>query len=88
MKNFTLENIEALREAYNRTTVKHDALLEELNKYAWDDVYNTEDGTKVYSVDNPDIEIEFVDFDKPMDRKFSVLYMENGQPKQIYVGQW
>ena len=27
------ENIEALREAYNRTTVKHDALLEELNKY-------------------------------------------------------
>lgn len=88
MKKFRLENIEDLREAYNITTAKYDALLEELNKYAWDDVYNTEDGTKVYSVDNPDIEIEFVDFDNPMARKFSVLYMENGQPKQIYVGQW
>ena len=56
MKNiFTLFDIERLKETVAGPSLKHDLLPEILDSYAWDDVYQTEDNSIVFS--SGDIEV-------------------------------
>lgn len=84
MKNtFTLFDIEALKEATDCSSLKYDLLPEFLSSYDWDDVYNTEDNSTVFSAGN--IEVEFFNIEHPLNRECSVLYTEHDKPKILYL---
>ena len=81
MKNiFTLFDIERLKETVAGSSLKHDLLPEILNSYAWDDVYQTEDNSIVFS--SGDIEVEFFNIDQPLNRECSVMYIENEKDRR------
>lgn len=83
MKNiFTLFDIERLNETVAGSSLKHDLLPEILDSYAWDDVYQTEDNSIVFS--SGDIEVEFFNIDQPLNRECSVMYIENEKPQVLY----
>ncbi len=84
MKNiFTLFDIERLKETVAGSSLKHDLLPEILDSYAWDDVYQTEDNSIVFS--SGDIEVEFFNIDQPLNRECSVMYAENGNSQILYL---
>lgn len=83
MKNtFTLFDIENLKEAVEDSSLKYDLLPEILDSYAWDDVYQTEDNSIVFS--SGDIEVEFFNIDQPLNRECSVMYIESEKPQVLY----
>lgn len=83
MKNiFTLFDIERLKETVAGSSLKHDPLPEILDSYAWDDVYQTEDNSIVFS--SGDIEVEFFNIDQPLNRECSVMNIENEKPQVLY----
>lgn len=83
MKNiFTLFDIERLKETVAGSSLKHDPLPEILDSYAWDDVYQTEDNSIVFS--SGDIEVEFFNIDQPLNCECSVTYRENKKPQVLY----
>lgn len=83
MKNtFEIFDIENLKGAIADSSLKHDMLPEVLSGYAWDDVYQTEDNSIVFS--SGDIEVEFFNIDQPLNRECSVTYRENEKPQVLY----
>ena len=83
MKNiFTLFDIERLKETVAGSSLKHDLLPEILDSYAWDDVYQTEDNSIVFS--SGDIEVEFFNIDQPLNRECSVMFIENEKLQVLY----
>lgn len=84
MKNtFTLFDIENLKEAIASSSLKYDLLPEFLSSYDWEDVYNTEDNSTVFSAGN--IDVEFFNLEQPLKRECSVLYTENNDPQLLYL---
>ena len=57
-----------------------------LDSYAFDSVYETDDDSLVFDAggDNQ-IEIEFFNFNHPLNRTCSIMYWENGKPYIVYL---
>lgn len=84
MKNtFEIFDIENLKGAIADSSLKHDMLPEVLSGYSWDDVYQTEDNSIVFS--SRKIEVEFFNIEHPLNRECSVLYTEHDKPKILYL---
>lgn len=84
MKNtFEIFDIETLKGAIADSSLKHDMLPEVLSGYSWDDVYQTEDNSIVFS--SGKIEVEFFNIEHPLNRECSVLYTEHDKPKILYL---
>lgn len=84
MKNtFEIFDIENLKRAIADSSLKHDMLPEVLSGYSWDDVYQTEDNSIVFS--SGKIEVEFFNIEHPLNRECSVLYTEHDKPKILYL---
>lgn len=79
MKKFTLSDISKLKEVLEITTRNNDTFKKYLEKFDFEDIYNTEDETRVYESGN--IQIEVFNPDKPMERRVEVMYQENGEYK-------
>lgn len=83
---FTLFDIPALKDAFKSSTLIHDRLADFLNSYTFEDVYETEDDSLVFTAGGPnDIDIEFFRFEHPIKRTCSIMYWENGKPVILYL---
>lgn len=84
MKNtFEIFDIENLKGAIADSSLKHDMLPEVLSGYSWDDVYQTEDNSIVFS--SGKIEVEFFNIEHPLNRECSVYRTEHDKPKILYL---
>ena len=84
MKNtFTLFDIENLMKAFKCSTASNDRLASLLNTYDFESVYEADyDDTLVFDAGgNNRIEIEFFNFNSPLERIISIMYFENGTYK-------
>lgn len=90
MKNtFTLFDIVALKETFENASIAHDGLPRFLNRYAFEDVYETQDDSIVFQAGGKnDIEIEFFNFNHPYKRSCLVHYMENGNFEVLEFGTY
>lgn len=87
MKNiFTLFDIELLEKSFDNATIANDCLPNFLDSYAFDSVYETDDDSLVFDAggDNQ-IEIEFFNFNHPLNRTCSIMYWENRKPYIVYL---
>ena len=81
MNRFTLFDIKNLKRSFGNATIRHDCLPVFLNSYDWENIYETEDGSIVFSAGGRDrIDIEFFNFSHPLMRTASIMYWENGKP--------
>lgn len=81
---FTLFDIENLKKSFENASVAHDCLPNFLNSYTFEDVYETEDDSLVFQAGGEnDIDIEFFNFNSPLERTCSIMYWENGKPYLI-----
>ncbi len=82
MKNqFTLFNIQPLKEHMAASSIKNDEVKPFLSKYDFRYIYETEDESVVFEAGGEnDIILEFFDFNHPIKRECSVLYWENDKP--------
>lgn len=83
MKKFTLSDISKLKEALETTTKNNDRFTDFLKGFTFDDIYMTEDDTKVYETKG--IHIEVFQPHEPMNRSVEVMYQENGEYKILFL---
>ena len=86
MKNtFTLFDIKYLVRAFGNASIASDCLAPFLNSFEFEAVYETEDASIVFEAGGEnEISIEFFNFNNPLTRTFSIMYLENGVYKILY----
>lgn len=83
---FTLFDIPRLKRSFQNATIANDCLPRFLNSFTFESVYETEDDSLVFSAGGEnEIDIEFFNFNHPIDRSCSIMYWENGNPTILYI---
>lgn len=81
MNTFTLFDIQALKTAYESSSIAHDRLKSFLSKFKFESVFETEDESVVFAAGGEnDISIEFFDFNNAIKRTMEIMYFENDAP--------
>lgn len=79
--NFTLFDIQFLKEAYESSSIAHDRLKSFLRRFKFESVFETEDESVVFAAGGEnDISIEIFDFNDAIKRTMGIMYWENGAP--------
>lgn len=83
---FTLFDIANLMDSFKMATIGRDCLIQFLNTYDFEAVYETDDNSLVFSAGGEhDISIEFFAFSHPLQRDMSIMYYENQKPVIIHA---